>query len=521
MSGATVRDGIASGARSALQLPALLALLSVLVTAILWRRGLELGDEGVISLGAWRILRGEVPYRDFLEIIPPLPLLAQAALFKLAGVTLAASRALAVLYSGLLAFAAWRLSARLLRGPLLQALPAATLVSCGVASWLLPSHHWLADLLALACALAALRALEGGRGGWAFAAGAAAGTCALTLQDQGALLAAGLLAWMAWAPKRGQRLRASGAALAGVAAAGAPVAVWLLPRVSPAALIYDWIVFPLTRYGALPGNADAFAGAWREVARAWATVTSPARGALLALLTTKAVLVLLVPAAAVAVLSLVLSRLTREERQRAGLLVVLLAAFYLPALRRPGLVNFQWALPAGALALAWALQTLAVRAGGARAALTRWVPACLILLFVGAGLAVLPPLWSGRQAYVVSRAGTAGPLPEGRARSIQGLLDALEAKTMPGEPVFCAGFLPMVNVLALCPNPAPLNVFVPPGYTTPEQVSAVIAVLEKEQVRWVVRPADFSGGERWDAYLADRFRPAYGDGRYELWKRDE
>lgn len=521
MAGGTVRRRLAAAADSAASLPFLVALLSVLLTAALWRRGLELGDEGVISLGAWRILRGEVPYRDFFEIIPPLPLLAQAALFKIAGVTVAASRALAVLYSALLAFAVWGLPARLLRSSKLRALPVATLVSCGVASWLLPSHHWLADVLALLALAAALRAAQARRSAWAFAAGAAAGACALTLQDQGALLAAGLFLWLGLASERGARGRLAGAALAGAAAAAAPVALWLLPREPLSTLAYDWIVFPLTRYGSLPGNAGAFAGAWREVARAWGSAHGPARLVLLSLLTAKSALVLLLPAAGAAAVAWGLWKGPREERRRAALLAVALAAFYLPALRRPGLVNFQWALPAGALAFAWGAQRLAAEGGPGRRRIVGSVVTALLLVFAGAGLASLPAAWSGGGRFVRSPAGTVGPLPAARVRSVQGLLDALGSETRPEEPVFCAGFLPMVNVLALRPAPAPLNVFVPPGYTTPAQVEAVIAALESKGVRWVVRPSGLSGGDRWDSYLADRFRPVYGDGRYELWKRDE
>lgn len=498
--------------------PAAVALLSVLMVLASPLRGAELGDEGLIALGGWRLLSGQMPYRDFFEIIPPLPLVTMAGAQGVLGVTVWASRGLAILYAVLLALASYLVALRLLRSATGRCAALAPLVSCGVASWLLPSHHWLADLLALAALGALLAAVDGAPAPWAFAAGALSALGALSLQDQGGVLLAALALWLSFAAPRAARRAMAAWFGAGVAAVFLPAALWLLPRVAPGVLFYDWVVFPLTRYRGAEGNTGGLVDTWVRVAALWRNGAFDGAPVEFGLWVLKTLAVCVAPIAALAAF---ISGARRRwlDGGRLWLMAAGLAAFLAPALRRPAPVNLEWALPFLSIVVAWHLERRGEEGGDAvrlawRAASWFW-----IALFSAAGLVRLPGLLNAQGGMVSTPAGTIGPLAPGRARHLQGLVDAIGERVPPGEPLFAAGFIPMVNVLTHHPNPAPLNVFVPPGYTTPRQVEETIAALESRRTRWIVRLWGFSGGEAWDDYLTAHFEPDYLNGRFELWKR--
>ena len=63
-------------------------LFVLLLARVFW----HIGDEGSIVYDAERWARGEVPYRDFFEVMGPLTFAPGAAAFKLLGVSWWASR---------------------------------------------------------------------------------------------------------------------------------------------------------------------------------------------------------------------------------------------------------------------------------------------------------------------------------------------------------------------------------------------------------------------------------------------
>jgi len=73
-------------------------------------------DEGIVLTGANELLWGKVPYRDFYSNYPPGVFLLIAAAFKLVGTSVAVERALGVAFHLSTAYAAGRVSGRLLGG---------------------------------------------------------------------------------------------------------------------------------------------------------------------------------------------------------------------------------------------------------------------------------------------------------------------------------------------------------------------------------------------------------------------
>ena len=73
-------------------LVALLAVVSGLLVLATLREPLIIYDEGIVVVGAWRVMHGDIPYRDFWTIYAPGQFYLLAALFRLVGPSLLAER---------------------------------------------------------------------------------------------------------------------------------------------------------------------------------------------------------------------------------------------------------------------------------------------------------------------------------------------------------------------------------------------------------------------------------------------
>ena len=155
-------------------------ILSALYTGLFLDRGWVPHDEGMLAQNAERVLRGELPHRDFDESYTGGLNYAHALAFRLFGIHLLSSRF--VLFAFFLAFvpALYAIASRLL-----PPLPAGLLTLLGVA-WSVPNYFasmpsWYVLFFATLGALALLRALDTGRKGWLFAAGLCGGLALLAI----------------------------------------------------------------------------------------------------------------------------------------------------------------------------------------------------------------------------------------------------------------------------------------------------------------------------------------------------
>jgi len=163
-------------------------------------------DEGTYLYSAWRISAGDTPYADFTLVQTPLSFGLTAALFKIAGPSVTAARALSyllVLAAALLVYASARRYLKL----------TAWASAAAGAMFLFTKHIFYLgrsfmpdDLMLLAGAAALyifLRADGNGRPGSYFAAGTLAGLAALAKLN-GALVFAGFILYLIWAGLRGR-----------------------------------------------------------------------------------------------------------------------------------------------------------------------------------------------------------------------------------------------------------------------------------------------------------------------------
>ncbi len=471
-----------------------------------------LGDEGVAALDAWRISSGQIPHRDFFEIVPPGSFLPLALAFKLFGVSVPVERSLVAVLALLLILSVDRLVSSYARDYWGRSLAVSVLIPFGVNYWPLPSHHWAVDL----CQVAALVCLRHGLSSphpasWGAAAGALCAAGCFCMQDQGAyLLAALALLFFPFVAAGSLRRRLFASWAAGGAAVAAAFALYLLPHVPLVQLARQWVSFPVSQYGRIPGNTGSFFAGWRAVlgfGSLGQVFADPFDNLSMIFSWT---FVFLLPWLSLAVL---LGLYLRKSLPRAelGLLAAGFAAFLGAALHRWSFTNLIWAAP-----VPLALAALGVSRSLASPSVSRRTLARLLLggvvtsvLFYCASL--MRDAGVARSFPVRARAGTLRSLVREESQILQEVVQAVEARVPEGTPLFTDGFVPLVNFLTLCPPPTRYNFVSYPVYHTESQAEEILGTLEGKQVRFALLMRPLRRENRLENYFLERFTPVWSN----------
>lgn len=494
------------------------AAFAILVALSSVTFGINLEDEGVTAMGAWRVVQGQVPYRDFFAITTPLSFYLLALAFKIGGVTILTERLMGVALGVILVVLTARLSTRIIASPVFAVFPVAVLCQAGVAFWPFPSHHWVANVLVLGSLLSALRSLESLPFRWSSIAGLFAALAFWTLQDQGTYLWLGVgLLVLPWLPKD-LALRCAGGWAVGAFLGSLPFVLLLAITVKPSTLWYDLVTFNMTSYRETPSNALGIAQSalqlfsdWREGGWSAAPVTMGLF--VLTALTTVALPLVCVPLAAWGWFR------KWDPGPRCALLVAGGLSFVATIAHRWGPQNLQWGAVLPAVIVAWALFHWHARQEGK----ARWIPlatsVALSAAFLFYGAQKTRANLDSRMHYRVSA--SAGALMTNEApvaSAVQGVLSQVEHMVPPREPVMTR-VLPFVNFWTLRPNPAPYDWFMPPDYTTPTQTSEVIHLLSKQETQWIVTRTSPLNDEPFDRYLDENYSLAWSNEAFALWQR--
>jgi hypothetical protein len=151
-------------------------------------------DQILFFARAVRVLHGQVPYRDFLEIVTPGTELIYAAEFRLFGIHAWVMPAWGIAIGFALSFVVTLIASRILRGPVML-LPALLFLIFDFNSALDMTHHWYSTLFVLA----AVAALSGGSGiPRIIAAGSLCGVATLFTQTSGTLTVVALVIYLVW-----------------------------------------------------------------------------------------------------------------------------------------------------------------------------------------------------------------------------------------------------------------------------------------------------------------------------------
>jgi hypothetical protein len=239
------------------------------------------GDEGTLIYDAVRVAQGQVPYRDFFEVMGPGTFYWVALFFKLFGVTWLATRLALVVTSVATALMMFFLTRRLRTR--FDTLPAIFLMAVLFGYiWPAISHHGDSNLLALFAFAAFVVWLDRQQTVLLVAAGALAALTTCVLQPKGVLLFlaflvllvvlcrkdAGFVSYMAWLST-------------GYVAVVACVLLFFWAAGGLHDLVYATFIWPLTRYSnvnSVPYGLGIDEFYWKSWAQPLSAALSPAVG---------------------------------------------------------------------------------------------------------------------------------------------------------------------------------------------------------------------------------------------------
>jgi hypothetical protein len=411
-----------------------LIVACVAAEAVVLRVGIDDLDEGYFVQQAVRVLHGQIPYRDFETFYTPGLAYLHAGLFAITGgPSLLAPRLVALIGRAALVVLLYALARPLVRHPLSAALPGVfVLVGLDDAPerWE-PHPGWLATVFAV-CATWCLSTHASPR--WRIASGIAAGAAYLFKQNTGVFILAALIIQAYWSPDRSAKERAQRAGEALIGFVGVTV-VWFVPLI--VTLRGD-----VSSLGVLVGAVNQ------------AGLFSP-------------------PEASIAVpLLCLIAGISLWKDRRLRWILVYGTDQFLTQYPRMDTLHLAWSAPILLVVGAVAVDRLS----------PRW------RLLTVLGLAVLAaPMVTSRLEFVrVPRAPIADvEAPTVTAGELHGVIAEIQQRTLPGEPIFVYPTSPLLYVLADRPNPTRFD-HLNPGAANPRQIDAVIADLERANVKLVV-----------------------------------
>ncbi len=503
-------------------------------------------DEGIALVNGWRVLNGDLPFRDYWAIYPPGQSYVLAGLFGLAGPTIMVERVYDTLTRLGIAVVIFWLGFLMLP----QRRWAVAPYLCAVTLLAAATFYGYAVFPALFCAFTALLLAfiywQRTRRWWLFAAGLATGVCLLFRLDigvyTGLALTAGLIVAELWvAPNQqslGQRLgRAAISCLvimAGAAAVAIPFYGLLAAAAGPGVLWDNLIVFPATIFHDV--RHLPYPSPWPDWSD-WGAVGDWLRFYLPIIVITATGLVVLLAALRGRGQP---GRLRRDHAQ-AVTVAVLGAGLFIQALSRYDEIHVLPASLCTVLLIVWLLQQIPM---------TLWRQP----FFVAGVVAVLAlPVWFyllapyGQFSDHVARFGPLGCYSERPVAScvpvipeqetILRLLDQLDPQDGPlysGLLRHSQIFVNDVSLYFLAGRPIPTRYHeLHPGVATTLPVQEeIIRELEQGQVEWLAlvdwpnprEPNDSalsSGVNALDVYIRDNYSWLRTEGWYQLWQRVE
>jgi hypothetical protein len=414
-----------------------------------------LGDEGVILNGATRMLDGQRLYTDFFEFLPPGAFMVTAGWFKLVGISIVSTRALAILtVVGIACFT--YLTCHLVS----QKAPLSALITIGwvimsQGPWTVISHHWFTTLFSMMAAWAALVSAEYERLPLRLPliAGAAAGMAAMVTPTRGAYAAmAALLAYFRPRTRPAELI----VYLVGCALAPMGLIGYLIWTDGLATAFDDVVMFPAEHYSAIQRVP-------------FGALSTPQNSLLTYLFPAAALLLVLVCALD--------WRICRHNR-RLRLCIAFAAAGFVGCFPRPDAVHIAFAAP---LVLPLVLLCIGDLA-------RHWRPFVLYSAVCLMAVAVVPSalwfVWTVEKAL----AGTLTPTPRGQVAAVDlpalpGLFRRIAA-TPSADAYFFYPYMPMMPFLTARNDVSPYDLFVP-GYTLPSQYHET-CIAAMRRAHWVV-----------------------------------
>lgn len=454
---------------------------------VLWR----VGDEGTLVYGAQRVVEGDLPYRDFFEVMGPASFYWLGLFFKIFGVHVAVARGLLLVSGTAQVLLIYWMTRRVYRGPF-ELLPALFYMIVAIPMWPATNHHWDSNLFAL-LALWGFVLWQDKRGSFYLVlVGMLAGFVSCFIQHKGLLVLLGLLLALLLNNRQVeegfQRLIVHlGLVVAGYVIVGGLVIFSFFMAGGLSDLIYANLIWPMTNYHQV--NIVPYGYGLME---------------LLYQLDWKPLLQALLPPWGVAPFGMALMGPFFIILTLPVLLVVLTAASFLLSSSRPVFGERLWPYWIVGLAL-WLSEIhrmdIMHLVYGSPVLLILlpvvWTACCRchkVLQKLGLGLITFAVIFYG--AVHSLKPLSAGHKVETRRGTLwafksDGALAFLQEKTQPGEEVFVYPYYPMYYFYANVKNPTRYSILMY-NINTRSQFDEVINVLEQKKVKYVL----------WDTFVA-------------------
>lgn len=485
------------------------------------------GDEGTLIMGAVRVANGQLPFRDFIEVMGPGTFYWLALFFKLLGTTWLATRICLLVTTTVIAVLLLYLARRLRCG--LDAVPVIFFVAVSYHSWNAISHHMDSNLFALLSFAAFVSwmdtPIDKPRLFTLVLAGAGAGLTTWFILPKGILLFLAFALLLCIFYRQSPVFRPAFAALlGGFVAVNAAVLAWFWVQGGLPDLIYANLTWPLTNYASVnvvPYGWEFYQLYWSGFMAALKPIFSTAGGlALSSILSAPFLAVLGLPL----VLLVCVMRFRQGAFDRTNLPYWIAGcAMLISEMHRKDLPHIVFGSPLLILlAFYYCRRIRGTWVGTGLQLLT----ACAVLL------AVLNPLVAlSEQGKLTTRRGVVYD-----ASRDDYVLDYLEAHMLPGEPLFVYPYAPMYYFLTAAQNPTRYSILMY-HINTSQQFREVIGALEETRVRYVVWDQAFPGrAKTWlpgyhipapdelvvEPYLLEHYRPVGGEaGGFQILERNE
>lgn len=489
---------VAGQTRTERATPLLIFLFSAVYLCIFCRYSSIEPDEGIVLAGAERILRGEVPYRDFFSFCTPGSFYLVAFWFRIFRDSLIVARISLAIAGAACSVVTYVLSRRVCsRGIALFAAALATVA--GVPYRFLVLHNWYSTALACLALYATVRQLESRKPAWAFAVGSLASLTILFEQSKGAGLCLGLLMgylalWLLMREHLPSRLQSLGL-LSGFVWPFLLTFGYFGAQHAGTIMVQDWL-WPLHHYTQANRVSYGYQN-WSDSAREAIFHTGPAWLRIVkVVLVSSGFVVPAIPLVAVGLLIYWVPQMRRRKQpsEKCGYYVmicsVLTGLLVSVLIVRADIIHFMYLAPLLYVVLAWIVGSRDF--GGRLLATLR----PLLIAYVGIafglmGLAVLTTA-TGARIQVETRRGVI------RMHDKDTVIEYVQAHVAPGGKILVYPYLPLYNYLTGTRSPSHYDYF-QPGMNTAGQAQEIVASLESPNVRTVL----------FEPWFADKFASSW------------
>jgi 4-amino-4-deoxy-L-arabinose transferase-like glycosyltransferase len=442
-------------------------------------------DEGIVLAGAERILRGEVPYRDFFSFYTPGSFYLVAFLFRVFGDSLTVARTSLAVTGAVCSVITYVLARRVCsRGIALFAALLATIT--GAAYRFLVLHNWYSTLLCCLAVYTAVQLIDSRKPIWALATGSFAALTILFEQSKGSGLCLGLFVGFLTLRVLGREplfRKSQSLALAfGFLWPFILTFAYFGSQRTIGVMLQDWF-WPLRHYTQANHVPYGWQN-WSERTREAIFYTGPAWIRVLKVLAVSpGFIVPVLPLVAVGLFGYWVFQMRsengdpRKTQYYVVISAVLSGLLMSVVMVRADIIHFMYLAPLWYIALAWILGEPKVDSRVLSTA-RRYFVAYIAITFGLMGFALLLAA-TGASNLIETRRGVI------KTSAKDTVLEYVEAHVPVGDEVLVYPYLPLYNYLTATRSPSRYDYF-QPGMNTPEQAQEIITSLRSHDVRAIL-----------------------------------